>query len=353
MPENINERLTRIDGLRGLAIIGVILVHVAIISSEKASNFIMLGQYGVQLFFLLSGFILTYVASKNNFDIKSFYIKRFFRIAPLYYLFLAGCFFLNFSEQMEPGALKVSSIDIKNLFMHVIFLHGINPVYLRGTFSIMWSLTPEVIFYILFPFIFNLSTFSLGFLFFGSVLIANLTNVFNNPNIYNHDFIMWITHGIQNNLFLFVFGVMVYKYQEFFKRKIWTILGIISLILFIMDGFSFNNFFIDIIIPKILYNKYFALIMLAFPFFIYSQNFIIKKLLNNKISTFLGRISYSAFLVHYAIIQFLRTQEYVHKYLFTALLVVFLTVLLSYITYKFIEKPGIRFGNRLINWIIK
>lgn len=351
MTQTNNTRLLRIDGLRGWAILGVILIHTCqVISDHQMLNLIISGQYGVQLFFLISGFIIAYTVNKNNFNIQDFYIKRFFRLAPLYYLFLAGCFFLNFSDQIEVGTLKAFPTDMKNLFMHLIFMHGLDPVYIRSTFSVMWSLTPEAIFYIFFPFIFNLSTFTIWILFVGSLIMANFTNILNNPNIYNQNFIMWITHSIQNNMFLFIFGVMVYKYPEFFKRKIWIILGIFSLTFFIMDGFSFNNLFIDSIIPKIFYNKYFAYIMLSFPLLVYSKNFIIKILFDNKYSNFLGKISYSAFLVHYAVIQIIRVHGHTYKFFFIAPLVFFITVLLSYITYNFIEKPGIIFGNKLIEF---
>src|ERR1700755_1520169 len=92
-----------LDGVRGLAALMIMFYHFTPDSSNTGSflHFLkkisVIGQSGVTLFFVLSGFLITRIllASKPNKDyFKKFYTKRALRIFPLYYLFLIICFFI-------------------------------------------------------------------------------------------------------------------------------------------------------------------------------------------------------------------------------------------------------------------
>src|SRR5947209_15395493 len=85
-------RIEFIDSLRGLAILGVLLVHAGQATAGLSSAMTKLttaGQYGVQLFFVASAFtlFLSQDSRKNeSHPIRNFFIRRFFRIAPLFYV---------------------------------------------------------------------------------------------------------------------------------------------------------------------------------------------------------------------------------------------------------------------------
>src|SRR4051812_26086677 len=80
-------KLSYIDALRGIAVLFVISVHHGMVFRQlplvqSISGF---GQMGVQLFFVASAYTLCLSASRRAEPTKNFYLRRFFRIAPLYY----------------------------------------------------------------------------------------------------------------------------------------------------------------------------------------------------------------------------------------------------------------------------
>lgn len=100
-PLRSDKRIPELDGLRGIAIGLVLFVHYFIPllhSSGRVANALALAWSGVDLFFVLSGFLLGGILLDNR-DSKSyykvFYVRRFFRIFPLYYAFIAFLFALS------------------------------------------------------------------------------------------------------------------------------------------------------------------------------------------------------------------------------------------------------------------
>src|SRR4051812_15175344 len=84
-------RFGYIDELRGIAVLLVVLVHVGYYTDENLiiAQISRYGRYGVQLFFLLSAFTLCHSMARlpalTGREYGAFFIRRFFRIAPLYY----------------------------------------------------------------------------------------------------------------------------------------------------------------------------------------------------------------------------------------------------------------------------
>lgn len=348
------QRLSRIDGLRGLAILGVIAIHCSAVSSQILgikTNFIDLGKYGVELFFLISGFILCYVKNKTNYGTLKFFIKRFFRLAPLYYLIIASCYLIGFNNSLESTTI-IKPLDFKNFLLHIFFIHGLFPNYLRSIFGVVWSLTPEFVFYLLFPLLFKFSKKFLIVSFFIFLIIANFkTNIAMllfgklTPTVD-----IWINHSPINNMFLFIFGMMVFKYSNFFEtNKIVKFAGILGLILFILGGFGLLGKDVNKIAGMIFSDAYFGYILLSFPLLIYSKNLIITKLLENSFMTYLGKLSYSAFFIHYAIIMILNNYNVKFYYFVALFIVLLLTIIFSFFSYNFIEQSFIKLGDYLFN----
>ena len=139
-----------LDHLRALAIIMVFIFHYGHIFphpewTNTISNF---GWTGVDLFFVLSGYLIAsqlfaVIAATGTFSVKEFFIKRFFRILPAYFVVVA-LYFL-FPPLREHEALAP-------LWKYLTFTQNIGlDLRTQGTFSHAWSLCVEEQFYLLFP----------------------------------------------------------------------------------------------------------------------------------------------------------------------------------------------------------
>lgn len=165
------KRLDGIDLLRGLAIFFVLMNHVNIrLLGAKVlytrflpSQFIHLlvwnGQLGVQMFFAVSGFLITSITLRrwgqlSNVNLRGFYLFRFARIAPVLYLLLAvlsGLHFANvhnFVVTAKTGGLVRALVAA--LTFHINVLEA-RRGYLPGNWDILWSLSVEEMFYLFFP----------------------------------------------------------------------------------------------------------------------------------------------------------------------------------------------------------
>lgn len=116
-----------LDGLRGIAAIAVVLGHIELIKQffqlknvydRGGPFFLYLGSLAVTFFFVLSGFLITFLLlkekeSKGTIAIRNFYLRRALRIWPVYYvLFVLG--FLIVPRLVFPGLLVPTTIDPGN-----------------------------------------------------------------------------------------------------------------------------------------------------------------------------------------------------------------------------------------------
>lgn len=177
-----------LDGVRGIAALMIMFYHF-MPGGNNAGSFLyflkrisVIGQSGVTLFFVLSGFLITRILlnSKSNAGyFKSFYIKRALRIFPLYYLFLIICFFIIPAINHQP-------FPPFNLSWYYYFYLQNIPM----TFNIkiadlphLWSLAVEEHFYLIWPFlVFYLSPRALlkvisGIVFFSLICKICLINM--------------------------------------------------------------------------------------------------------------------------------------------------------------------------------
>lgn len=170
-----------LEGLRGVASLWVFLGHIALLVNCKIP-IIAVPKLGVDLFILLSGYLM----AKNYFErqtkepwgewqtIKTFWLRRYFRIAPLYYVLmlvalLAGSY-LGEMREIIAGAFpstatetsRYSDFSFFNILAHLTFAFGDLPQYAYETALPDWSIGLEMQYYILFPFI-MLLTLRLGF----------------------------------------------------------------------------------------------------------------------------------------------------------------------------------------------
>lgn len=143
------EKFLGLDHLRTLAIIMVLVYHYRMFAHpEWVDKYGQFGWTGVDLFFVLSGFLISkqlfgQLKCLNKIYLKEFYIKRFFRIIPPYALTLI--LYFGFPLFREREALP-------SFWKFITFTQNIELDLLRfGTFSHAWSLCIEEQFYFLFP----------------------------------------------------------------------------------------------------------------------------------------------------------------------------------------------------------
>jgi peptidoglycan/LPS O-acetylase OafA/YrhL len=164
-------RLDGVDLLRGLAILFVLMNHVnmrlylarvpytASLPDQLVSSLVWNGQYGVQIFFAISGFLITSTSlrrwgSLSRLSIRDFYALRFARIAPLLLLLLAVLCVLHAANLKDfivsPTTGGLGRALLAALTFHVNLLEA-QRGYLPGGWDVLWSLSVEETFYVFFP----------------------------------------------------------------------------------------------------------------------------------------------------------------------------------------------------------
>jgi len=170
-PTGQGSRVDGIDLLRGLAIFYVLMNHVNIrlliahvpytagIPDQFVKSLVWNGQEGVQIFFAISGFLITSIsirrwASLGRINLRAFYRLRFARIAPLLLallLILSILHYAGFSHYVIPQERSnLPRAILSALTFHLNWLeahHG----YLPGNWDVLWSLSIEEMFYLFFP----------------------------------------------------------------------------------------------------------------------------------------------------------------------------------------------------------
>jgi peptidoglycan/LPS O-acetylase OafA/YrhL len=155
------QRHPELDGIRGIAILAVLFHHCTpLIRPSSASSILIAllapGWAGVELFFVLSGFLITGILlrtkdASNYF--RSFYARRFLRIFPIYYLTLSAILLIStispWMRSMLPGsALQRASYYLYLQNWPVFWTHGF---FKRSILGHFWSLAVEEQFYLAWP----------------------------------------------------------------------------------------------------------------------------------------------------------------------------------------------------------
>ena len=162
-PEAVYEprHIPALDGVRGLAIALVMMLHAgAILRDLPIAAYLQWGWMGVDLFFVLSGFLITRILLDTRTDahyFRRFYIRRGLRIWPLYYLFVVCVvLLLHVLRRHAPATGEGADLTIASpLCLYIFFVQNLNPASIFGLrdslLSITWSLCIEEHFYLLWP----------------------------------------------------------------------------------------------------------------------------------------------------------------------------------------------------------
>lgn len=159
-------RIPQLDGLRGIAVLGVILFHYVLSIPLphrgvvfRLQSCFRLGGYGVDLFFVLSGLLIGGIlldASGSPDYFRTFYLRRFHRIFPLYYCWLALYVVLGLTvfPRLTPS-LRAPWPGWRPALIYLVFMQNLLPKQINGISSAwlgpLWSLAVEEQFYLLMP----------------------------------------------------------------------------------------------------------------------------------------------------------------------------------------------------------
>lgn len=362
-----------IDALRGYAVLLVILVHVGAAFPElpwPVKRYTNLGWYGVQLFFLVSS--LTLAMSWHSRDSEPalrtvrFFIRRFFRIAPMYYIATAYYLIVR-----PPGDL----FSVAQLITSSIFIHGWSP----GTIPTSdeswtvvpgsWSVAAEFGFYLLFPLLITIaSTWIRALMLLGVSLplayVANQIGFAAYIEGYGYRATdQFLFFWLPNQLPVFLSGLVLYHILDQWKRNVPRPVRRYSTILLIVATIGF------LLVP---YLQIPRLPLVSFPYIpihlLVAWVFCVaivalvaagRHFLVNPAAIWMGRVSFSAYLLHFSVIPTLAgfapslfrpdaTGVFAIAHclaLFVATVLV--TFAVSFATYLSTEIPMINIGKRL------
>jgi exopolysaccharide production protein ExoZ len=152
-PDSVRARLEYIDGLRGYAILMVMAVHASLRVPRlewPLADIMTQGARGVQLFFTVSALTLMMSWHRRRDGIAPFYLRRLFRIAPMFWLAMVAFIVLlgtapRFGAPFGVGWMQVTTT--------LTFTHGFRPDTIESIVPGGWSIAVEMTFYALFPWI--------------------------------------------------------------------------------------------------------------------------------------------------------------------------------------------------------
>jgi peptidoglycan/LPS O-acetylase OafA/YrhL len=342
------EYIPSLDGIRAFAVIGVLLLH-------GSYGFIKGGWVGVDLFFVLSGYLITTLlqheyATTGRVLFINFYVRRVLRLFPA----LVLCVLLtNLLWQYAPEN-KDANQFVSNL-ASLFYFSDILPTKYLGTLAPLWSLSVEEHFYLLWPIVLT------GLLFVVSprsratlLLVVIVAIVAFRIYAFNHS----ISYGL----------LFIDSYRFTFCRFDSILLGA-GLALFLKDVRPVQG-----MVPRA--NLALAIIGLLFLFvllFVFHENkylanggFILTNLLclatvytavkfpthpvlANKLFRWISHRSYGIYLYHYAIFRALESLREPHSLLNIVLITlarIVLTFVIAELSFRFIEQPILKYKDR-------
>lgn len=345
-----------LDSMRGIAILLVVLGHVGNMIGEQAyayfpsflQQFIYNGHLGVQMFFVVSAFTLM-MSHENRLGetqaTKKFFIRRFFRIAPMYYLAI-----IVTSLQMID--FNIANFDWNTfhktaLVTNALFINSLSPSTINNFVIGGWSISVEFIFYLMLPLVCAKIKSLNGFITFTSLtllLSSLLLFLLRGTSVDGNEFLRYYFF---NHLPVFGLGLTAYWINKeganaIVKPKVLLLLlATIFIYCFAEMPYAF------------LYSLVYFMILIVQSRKAYS-------FLSNRVFTEVGKVSFSLYLVHFALmdligrrnlLRFINITDAFSAYANFIILFILLAVasyLISWVTYHYIEVKGQNIGRAII-----
>jgi peptidoglycan/LPS O-acetylase OafA/YrhL len=320
-------RVNSLELLRGMAALGVVVFHYTSAGSIQLSDqnpirvVGMHGYLGVQIFFVISGFVIPYSMHVANYNMRAmgtFLKKRIIRVEAPYLVLIALEVVFILLASFTPWANKLTNrLDAEGILLHLAFLNDFFDK--PWLIPVFWTLAIEFQFYLFIAVFFPLLQHTHAVLRVGSiVLVAALGLLFSSHTIF-------FFHG---SFFLLGLVALQYKLNIAAPREFILIL---------------------IFLAAIIYWQYNALNVLVALF---SVGMILFFEYEWKWASFLGMVSYSLYLIHVPFGGRLLklTQLYVHNEWIKSLLIIVyipITILIAWLFFTWVEKPFLSISKKL------
>lgn len=360
-----------IDALRGYAILAVMVVHSSQIASDLPETAKLLanqGARGVQLFFVVSALTLIMSWRARHDGLLPFYLRRFFRIAPMFWL---GILFFLWLDGYSPRHFAPNGISEITVLLTVFFLHGWHPETMTSVVPGGWSIAVEMAFYAIFPLLVSFirswksATFAIVIASVLGNLMLGIFWVFRGR--FWHDIpddliATFLTLWFPAQLQVFIIGFLLYYFL--FNKKYHLSALQLKAFLFV-DALIMVALAIYPVPARIIGVSLYLFYGLCFGVFAYCLANGAARWLINAPVRYLGQISFSAYLWHFAVIEssqklnisglspldFFTTSRGLVFFIEYLIFVIVTTTLFSTLTYRYIERPMILLGNRVIKKI--
>lgn len=339
------------DALRFFSFLLVFIHHIPIPDSSLFSFFAKSGGTGVTFFFVLSGFLITYIllhekTGKGQISLKKFFIRRILRIWPLFYAMILFAF-------ITPYILNIFHIPYSNegykpnWLMSMLFLENYKMI-ITGSFPnvsplrVMWSLCVEEHFYIIWGILISIIPVKrIPHLIGSSILFANISRIF-----YFHFGLT--TADIFTNIDYFAFGaipayILVLRTEIINKverlHPISKYMVVFSTVILIFGIPNFKSEWLDFITPS-LYGTFFsATILFTLP----QRNYL--KIKDDFWISKLGVFTYGLYLFHTIVISFflhIKIPCLDSSWQLISVASLIITILISILSYHIFEKQFLK-----------
>lgn len=351
-----------IDALRGWAIVAVVITHTQLqfpYLEQPILNFARDGQHGVQLFFVVSAVTLMLSWHSRQDGAVPFFIRRLFRIVPMFWL--AMVFFLLL-DGLEPRFFAPAGISWWHIALTATFFHGWHPETISSVVPGGWSIAAEMTFYVLFPALVLVCTslrrtaivfvISLAVLAIGHQIAATIYTM--REPAQPQKLLDWFQYlAFWSQLPIFIIGIGAYFAMDQVKGSPRWALMLLSAGVVVIIGALLTpaGSIVYLLLPRhVVFGLGFALLacgLSAWP----------SRILVNPALCFIGKVSYSAYFWHFAVLAFLKPADLSVLFLsrpawpcFIAysMCVTAITIGISTVTYRLIERPMIVLGRRML-----
>lgn len=349
-----------LDGLRGIAILMVVAFH-----NFNYTNYFFFGWLGVDLFFVISGFLITEILL-NTVDepkyLRNFYLRRILRIFPLYYLLLIICLLiLPAIPSLQESMHYYSKNQLWYWFYLQNWLYILKPQGSNNLLIHLWSLAVEEQFYLIWPFIILIvrnkkTLLAITVILFAAIMITRS--------------ILWVTNtGTPfTDLFLYTridglcLGCSLALLRKIKPALIGNSIAIIvtcfAIMNFIFFFFNRNNGFTFPYFTFIGFTTFSVLFLLLVNESISNENGVTAKLFKIPLLKFFGKISYGFYIIHWPVYKFSTpffmsiqknngdTNSLTSK-IISSCLATILALSLSILSYHFFEKRFLQLKKKL------
>jgi len=339
-----------LNALRFVAAFCVILYHCT--PEVRSKNLNAIGtalhnlMFGVDFFFIISGFLITYllIVEKNNngmISLKKFYYRRILRIFPLYYLIVIYTY----------CAFKTSHPDI-DYASHFVFLGNFSLITNEGwsltSLNPLWSICIEEHFYLFIPIL--VSLLPSRFLKYLFILIILLSIAFRTYMAHYFKYDNWMVlyaHTVSRFDVIAIGGLVAILYcnrSDKLKLSRWVMYASLICLFAAVTTFNFSDF--NSITRASLY-KYMMIIPMAVFFISYlfpsKPSVLLQYVKSNIVLEYLGKISFGLYMYHSLVLYYISGQDYLYDNVYIRVSVItIITIILSSLSYELYEKMFLR-----------